>query len=173
MRIVTYISQVIKDSFREIKVNGFGRSDTRTSFLGTSFGEDYIPPKNAKMVQISSTNSSESVIVCVVNKANDSLNVGEKVIYSTDANGNIKAEIHLRNDGTVQILRGEDFAVRYSELENQFNELNSKFNSLVSAYNSHVHTAPSSGGLTTTTPSLAEQSTADITLTKIEEIKVP
>lgn len=188
MRVVTYISQVIKEAFRDIKVSAFGRNDTRTSFLGTSFGEDFIPPKGAKMVQISSTNSSESVIVCIVNKADESLNVGEKVIYSTDDKGAVKAQIYLRNDGRIEVIatdkvevkgtavefmEGSDNAVRYSKLESEFNELKSKYNNLVTIFNAHIHTATGPTAPTTSPTTQGSPSAADITQSKIDEIKVP
>jgi len=180
MTIVTYISQTIEKSFRKFKFLRFGRSDIATSFLATSFGEDYLPPKDSKMVQIRSTNSQESVIVCIVNKADASLKVGEKVIYSTDADGVVQSQMYLRNDGKVEVkgtsvefLEGTDNAVRYSKLESEFNELKGKYNDLVTQFNAHIHTAPSSGGPTTPPSVTGTFSVADITQSKIDEIIVP
>lgn len=181
--IVAYISNKIEEGLRILKFTRNGRSDTVTSYLGAPFGEDFVPPKNAKMVQIRSTNSEESVIVCVINQADDSLKEGEKLIYSTDANGNVKSKIYLRDDGTVEVkgskvefLEGEDFAVRYTALESQFNELNDKYNDLVSKWNAfsnaYVPGGPTAVGLPPTASS-GSASTADITLTKVEEINLP
>lgn len=173
MRIVTYISQVIEKGRRVIKFRGYGRNDTATSYLGATFGTDYIPPKDAKMVQIRSTNSQDSVIVCMVNKADESLAEGEKVIYSTNANGEVQAQIYLRNDGKIEVkgtsvefLEGTDNAVRYSKLESEFNELKSKWNAFAAAY---VPGGPTVVG----TPPTAQQSAADITQAKVDEIKLP
>jgi len=176
MRIVSYISQEIKGAFRIFKFRGYGRNDIATSFLATNFGEDYIPTKDCKMVQIRSTNSQESAIVCSVNKADKSLSVGEKVIYATDADGVIKASIHLRNSGIVEFSNGTDNAVRYSKLESEFNELKGKFNDLVTKYNAFAAAYAPGGPATQGLPPTMQQgiaSEADITLTKIEEIKVP
>lgn len=153
-----------------------------TSYLGASFGEDYVPV-NAKVVQIGTTNSNENVIICTVRKADDTLKEGEKVIYSTDKNGNVNTRIYLRNDGTIEVKSdnvvfqdGEDFAVRYSKLESEFNEMKGKLNGMIQAWNSfasaYVPGSPTTTGLPATA-STATESQADITLTKIETIKVP
>jgi hypothetical protein len=180
--IGTYISSVVEKGFRRLKFRRFGRDDIMTAYLGTSFGEDYIP-SSGKVVQIGTTNSNENVIICTVRKADETLNVGDKVIYSTDADGNVKTRIYLRNDGTVEVKGdtvvfqdGEDFAVRYSKLQSEFDELKERFNSLVSTWNTfataYVPGSPSTLG-TPPTASTATQSSADITQAKIDKIKVP
>jgi len=180
--IGNYISSVIEKGFRKLKFRRFGRDDIMTAYLATAFGEDYIPSQ-AKVVQIGTTNSNENVIICTVTKADDTLKVGEKVIYSTDKDGNKKTRIYLRNDGTIEVKSdtvvfqdGEDFSVRYSKLESEFNELKGKLNGMIQAWNAfataYVPGSPSVTGLPPTA-STATQSEADITLTKVETIKVP
>ena len=181
-QVGTYISSVIEKGFRRLKFRRFGRDDIMTAYLGTAFGEDYVPV-NAKIVQIATTNSSDNIVVCTVRKADDTLNKGEKVLYSTDENGNIKTRIYLRNNGDIEvkgnnlvIQDGSDFAVKYSALESEFNELKGKFNDLVTKYNTFAAAYVPGGPATQGLPPTMQQgiaSEANITLTKIETIKVP
>lgn len=91
-------------------------------------------------------------------------NDGACKVYSTDADG-VEAGSHLiDDDGTHVFNNGEDFAVRFSALE-------SAFNSLKASYNAHVHPGVTTG-LGSTGATLT-QSTADISLAKVEEIKIP
>lgn len=180
--IGTYISSAIEKGFRRLKFRRFGRDDIMTAYLATAFGEDYIP-SNAKVVQIGTTNSNENVIICTVRKADDTLNVGEKVIYSTDKDGNVKTRIYLRNDGTVEVKSdnlviqdGEDFAVKYNELQSEFDELKGKLNDLITEWNTFATTYVPGGPSTQGTPatvSTATKSNADITKVKVESIKLP
>ena len=113
-------------------------------------------------------------------------NPGEKLLYSTDAEGVVKCKIFMDAEGNFIFNDGEDFAVRYSELETAFNQLKSDFDTLVSNYNTtvttfnaHVHVVTTPDTINgTASPTLTpgangSTSTADITPAKIEEIKVP
>lgn len=180
--IGNYISSVIERGFRKIKFRRFGREDIMKAYLGTAFGDDYVP-SIGKVVQISTTNSNENLIICTVRKADETLKAGEKLTYSTDKDGVVKARIYLRNDGKIEIKGsevifkdGEDFAVRYTQLESEFNELKEKFNDMVQSWNlfagAYTPGGPSTQGLPPTA-STATQSAADITKTKVESIKLP
>lgn len=104
-------------------------------------------------------------------------NPGEKLLYSTDADGVIQCKLFLDTEGNFIFNDGEDFAVRYSALETAYDELKGKVNDLITAYNAHVHNfvgvGPGNPGVTVVTTSTAAPSTGDITPSKIEEIKVP
>ena len=178
-----YISNTIEKGFRWLKFRRFGRDDVMSAYLGAGFGEDYVPTKGARLIQIPTTNSTENIVISVVKKADATLQEGEKVIYSTDANGAIKAQVYFRADGKVEIrgtnivmLDGTDFAVRYSGLESEFNELKGKYNDLVSKWNAfagaYVPGGPSVVGLPPTAQA-GTASAADITSAKIDEIKLP
>lgn len=114
-------------------------------------------------------------------------NQGETLIYSTDADGVVQSKILLGIDGTFIFNDGEDNAVRYSELETAFNQLKQDFdqhvtdvNTFISTvYGTHTHTVTTPDTINgTASPTTAQgtpsnPSTADITPSKIEEIKVP
>lgn len=106
-------------------------------------------------------------------------NQGEKLLYSTDADGVVKCKLFLDTEGNFIFNSGSDNAVRYSALETAFNQLKTDFENLVTAYNSHIHITTATVGATAVpgvispTTSTGSPSTADITPSKIEEIKVP
>ena len=99
------------------------------------------------------------------------LEVGESALYSKFGN-----EVRLNAAGELVFNSGEDYAVKYSELETQFDELQGKFNDLVQAFNSHVHATAAVGPPVTPTPVPtkipAAVSTADIKTTKVEKVRI-
>lgn len=182
MATVTKILEtIVNNGRRVIKVLGLGNSAARTAHLLQPFGEDSNPvmwmPIYAK-----TDNEGQPVIIGFINPQ-VSVELGEKKIFSTDADGVESFFIYMKNDGTAQVGGQGDFMVRYNELETAFNQLKDDFNDLVTKYNAHVHpgvvTAVSGGsgspavgtvGNTGATTSTDESSTADITPAKIEEI---
>lgn len=106
-------------------------------------------------------------------------NPGETLLFSTDANGAVKSKLYLDKNGDFIFNDGEDFAVRYSKLEEAYNELQSQFNAFIDIFLGWVP-VPNDGGAalkalitTNNTPPLSSKSTGDITPSKIEEIKLP
>ena len=103
--------------------------------------------------------------------------IGEKILYSRDSDGNIKSKLYLNNAGEFIFNDGSDNAVRYSKLEQAFNQLKQDFDNFVSSvYGSHTHivTTPDTiNGTASPTTAQGTPSTADITGSKIEEIKLP
>lgn len=109
-------------------------------------------------------------------------NQGETLLYSTDADGAIKSKCLLGADGTFTFNDGTDFAVRYSALETAINayatdgdtertsiitKINTELTKIATAINA---IAP---GSYTLNPVSTNPVSADITPSKIEEIKVP
>ncbi len=101
-------------------------------------------------------------------------NEGALKLYATDADGNEKGSHLLDNDGTHVINNGEDWAVRYSKLEEAFNELKGQHNKLQAAFDLHTHGGVETGGGSTAAPAPSgAESTADITPAKIVEVRLP
>ncbi len=112
-------------------------------------------------------------------------NPGETLLFSTNEDGSIQSKLFLDTEGNFIFNDGEDFAVRYSELETAYNQLRDDFDALVGDYNSHTHdgvivaVVPGTGGASGTsgssgtTSAEGSESTGDITPSKIEEINVP
>ena len=101
-------------------------------------------------------------------------NEGALKLYATDSDGTEKGSHLLDSDGTHVINNGEDWAVRYSKLEEAFNELKGKHNKLQAAFDIHTHTGVSSGSSSTgTTIASGAESEADIEPSKVEEVRLP
>lgn len=86
-------------------------------------------------------------------------------------------KIELDKDGNVIINEGTDNSVRYSKLKEEFDKLKQDLNNFItSVYNAHTHPyvdSPVGASNTSATLTLGTASTADISSSKIDEIKVP
>jgi hypothetical protein len=88
------------------------------------------------------------------------------------------AFVAVVDDDTVEINADTDFAVQYTALKDAFDELKSDFNSLVTDYNAHIHVTTAtvstgSPGVIAPTTTTGTPTTADMSGSKIESIKVP
>lgn len=155
---------------RLIKVLRFGRSDVQTPFQALPHGIDSNPVKDWLAVYSDTTEKGKPVIIGYINP--DQLaEVGGTRIYSTDVDGAVKFAIYLRADGTCEVGGDTDNMVRYSELETAFNTLRDDFNNFVNlTYNLHQHPTAAVGP--PSPPSVTgQQSQADISGAKINEVK--
>lgn len=156
---------------RVVKFLRLGRSDIQTSLQASPYGVDSNPIKGMVALYIKTGEKGKTVIVGYINKRQRSA-PGEYRIFSTNANGTLKAYAWLRNDGIMELNGDDDNMVRFSELETAFDELKSDFNALVTVYNAHVHPGVTSGGASTLiTTSSGSSSAADISGAKIDEVK--
>ena len=160
----------IKSTFIEakrliIKFIGFTKDDARTAPQAAPYGDDSNPIDGMRAIYCKTSSNGADVVIGYLN-INALAQPGEKRLYSTDASGTEKTYVYLKNDGILELNGNSDFAVRYSKLEDAFNELQAKFNQFAAAY------APG-GPSTIGTPLTVDQSTADISLAKIETIKTP
>lgn len=160
--------------------------DIQSIQLLSSSGEISNPPNGSKIVFVPiGTNGYKLGLAVDDNIEPESLEPGEKILYSSK-DGEVKAKIKLTNDSKVILNDGEDFAVRYSKLEEAFNQLKEDFNTLVSNYNStvsvfnaHVHivttpdTINGTASPTTTPGTNGSSSNADIAPSKVEEVILP
>jgi hypothetical protein len=176
-KIIKVISSQIDETGRRlIKSLGWGADDVQETLNVAPFGDDSCPVKDMVAIYATTSDIGNPVVIGYVNK-NQIADVGEKRIFSTNADGVEQIALHLKNDGTAEFGGNTDFMVRYSELEVGFNALKSDFNSLVTSYNSHIHittatvSATAVPGVIAPTPSTGTPSTADISGSKIDEIK--
>ena len=169
-------SQIDSKGRRLIKSLGWGADDVQETLNVTPFGDDSSPIKDMVAIYSETSDIGNPVVIGYVNK-NQIADVGEKRIFSTDANGVEQISLHLKNDGTAEFGGNSDFMVRYSDLETAFNQLKSDLNALTTAYNSHIHIttatvlATPTPGIIAPTLSTGTPSTADISGAKINEIK--
>lgn len=169
--LVKTISTRVIDAVRLIKFLGKGTSDVREREQVLPYGFDSNPIKGIVALYAETTVKGKSVIVGYLNK-NQLADIGENRIFSTDENGNQKFYIWLKNNGTCEIGGNAKHMVRFEELETGFNQLKTDFNNLVTTFNSHVHAGVTPGsGSTAVSPTPATTTTADISGSKINEIK--
>ena len=168
---VKTLSQKIGDAGnRIIKVLRFGLSDVQTATQISPAGIDAGPIKDLIAVYSSTTKNGNKVIIGYISK-NSIAEAGELRLYSQDEKGVEQGFVYLKKDGTLELLGDTDYAIRYSEMKTAFDQLRDDYNSMVNTFNLHIHAAPS--GSTAATLTLETPSTADMTASKIDEIKVP
>jgi len=141
------------------------KNDNHFSTVYNPPGDDSRPLPGDSVAYIENNNIGGKSAVGFLDTKNPPVSKnGEKRLYSRDSGRNIKAIIFLKEDGSIEINNGSDFAVRFSALETAFNELQAKFNT-------HVHPGVTAGSASTAVT--GSQSIGDISLSKIDEIKVP
>ncbi len=159
-------------SQRVIKVLRYGLSDVQTPIQSTPYGDDSNPVKDMVAIYGKTTDSGKPVIIGYINKDNMA-DVGEKRIFSTDANGDLKTYVWLKNDGIMELGGDTDFMVRFSELKKVVDELQSDIGSLKSAFTTWI-VVPMDGGAALKAVSgtwAGTPLTENIDLAKIAEIK--
>ena len=100
-------------------------------------------------------------------KLNKTLEKGETLIYSYDADGVVLSSVKLNKDGEFIVNDGVDYAVKYSELKTGFDQLVSDFN----AFLTHMHPTAATGPPSVPSPP-ATPSTASIDSSKAEKVRI-
>ncbi len=160
--LVKIISTSIDNLNRRLpKFLRLGIKDIQTSLEVGPYGVDANPIKDMIAVYIKTGEKGKTVIVGYINKRQLAA-PGEHRIFSTNANGTLKAYAWLRADGSLEINGDDDNMVRFSELKTGFDKLKSDLN----AFLTHVHGA---SGTPPAPP--APPSTASIDNSKINEVK--
>lgn len=177
MMISRYISAVIEAGKRILKIEGYGKRDTRTAKEAAPFGVDSSALPDMEAIYIASADKGAPACVGFVNKG-QLADKGELRLYSKDANGNLVTYLWLHNaagEGQIELGGTADNSVGFNNLKIEFNKLNSKFNDLVTAFNTHVHATAAAGPPSTPTPVPmvipASPSAANIDNSKKNEIK--
>lgn len=105
-----------------VKFLRYGRGDVQTSLDIGPYGSDSNPIKDMIAVYAPTSQVGETVIVGYLNK-NRLAEIGEHRSFSTDAQGNLKTFIWLKNDGTIQLGGTADNVVRFIALDNELQNL--------------------------------------------------
>ncbi len=128
MNLVKVISTKIDNlNMRVVKFFRLGKSDVQEATEVSPFGIDSNPIKDMIAVYASTGEKGDTVIIGYLNKKQIAA-VGETRIYSTDANGNVKISIHLKNDGTAEIGGTGDNLVKYIPLKELVDSINNFLN---------------------------------------------
>lgn len=171
MNVVKVLETFIEEGRRIVKILRNGRDDVQTSKQVTPFGFESNPTSNSIGLYTSTATRNRTYVMGYIAENVDT-EVGETRIYSTNDDGEIQISFHFKNDGTVEMGGDADNLMRYNELKSAFDELRDDFNSLVNAYNTHVHPGVTPGnGATVITATTATPSSADMSASKINELK--
>lgn len=155
MQLTSIISTSIdKLKRRLVKIRRFGNDDVLEPFQANNYGIDSNPIRGMVAVYSDTSENGKNVIIGYLLR-NQLADVGETRMFSTDADGNLKTFIWLKNDGKMQLGGDANFAVKFNELKTEFNKLKSDFNNHLTEYNTHTHLGVTvgSGATGITTPS--------------------
>lgn len=151
--------------------------DIQTVELVSASGEQYIP-RDGDILFIAEISPNWKIVIASSDglAPDETMDGGDRKLYSLNANNEIMACIRFKNDGTLVLNEGEDWAVQFTALKEAFDQLKSDFNSMVSTWNtfagSYLPGGPSTQG-TPPTANTASSSSADMSGAKIESIQVP
>jgi hypothetical protein len=178
IQIKIFSSLISETGARVVKFLRYGLNDVQTANQVGPAGIDSAPIKDLIAVYSPTTKTGNKVLIGYISK-NSIAESGEIRFFSQNDQGAEQTFLYLKKDGTIEIGGNTDNAVRYSELKTAFDTLKADFNSLVTAYNAHVHITTATVGPTPVpgiiapTVATGTPSSADITASKIDEIKVP
>lgn len=169
--LVKVIGSALSNGMRKIKIS-FGGSNVQEVAEVAPHGIDSNPPDNRIAAHANTTVKGINVVYGYYNTKQTAAK-GETRIYATNTAGSsVVMYLHLKNDGTANFGGTADNLVRYSDLETGFNDLKGKVNDLITKYNSHTHTGVQTGaGTSAVTAAIETPTTADISGSKINEIK--
>ena len=164
---------------------------TQSADLINPAGEDSLPLSQSDIIYLAKVEGINQLVALGITSKSLGAKEGEKIIYSRKANGNkveLMAKIYLKNDGKLQIEavdnisvrskedvilnNGDDYAVKFNELDKEMKKLKEQLNGFIKEYNSHTHPHPQGPTSAPTTPSTT-QITLDIKDAKSETIKIP
>jgi hypothetical protein len=156
-----------------VKVLRSGKSDTREAYQVTPFGDDSNPVnfEGMRAVFCDTEVKGDQIILGYIHPSQLS-GIGEKRIFSTDSNGQVKFYIWLHSDGTCDFGGSANHLAQYEALKTAFDQLKSDFNDLVTKFNAHVHPGVTSGSSSTTaTITPGTPSSADMSGAKLDNLK--
>lgn len=118
MKILS-VASTTWDNLKRLVVKAWnGKSDTRTAIQAAPHGIDSNPTKGMVAIYVKTELDGNEYIIGYLNK--ESLaEPGETRIFSTDANGTLKAYSWHKTDGTIQFNGNADNLVRYAALNTQ------------------------------------------------------
>lgn len=170
MILSKFISAILKNSRREVTVNGSGRYDPRTASDVAPYGIDSCPPQEGWTAIYANTGADDAQVLLGYVNEKAIAEYGNTRIYSA---GNL--DIKVKSNNTIEIGGNAKNMVRFQELEAGFNQLVTNFNNHVAIFNAHIHpgVVTATGAPVTVSPSVTPSvpSTASIAAAKINEIK--
>lgn len=154
-------------------------------------GEDSVPIAQDDIAFLEKVEGINQLVALGIIAKSLGAKEGEKIIYSRKAKNNnveLMTKIYLKNDGQLSIEavddisirskekiilnKGEDFAVKFNELDKEMKKLKEQLNGFIKEYNAHTHPHAQGPTSTPTSPSTT-QITLDIKDAKSETINIP
>ena len=177
MNLTTVISTDVDDKKRrKVKVRRFGNDDVQNQLAVSPSGIDAAPVEDMVALYSPTSSQEDPVIIGYITREQKA-KAGEIRIFSTDADGVEQIAFHFLNDGTVEMGGDADNLVRYRELKSAYDQLRDDLNNLIAQYNAHIHITTATVGPTAVpgvispTTSTGTPSTADMSASKIDELK--
>lgn len=90
--------------------------DVRTARLFAPSGDDSPPIANDRIVLVQIDGAGRFAAVGVLNESQGA-KPGEKILYSRDSSGEVKAALKLLNDGKIEMVSPESLSFSGSEVE--------------------------------------------------------
>lgn len=179
LQLIKIIStELDRQSRRVAKFLRYGKNDTQTSLQAAPPGVDANPIKDMIAVYAPTSEKGDTVVIGYINK-NQVAEPGEYRVFSTNADGQVQATIHLKANGVIVItgqsmefLGNAKTLAKFQELKSGFDQLKNDLNSLISTFNSHVHTGVQTGGGSSgPTPTQGSPSTASVDDSQASNLK--
>lgn len=117
-------STILENKRRIIKVFQFG---AKTALEISAFGEDSNPVENMSALYADTGEAGEPVIIGYIN-TEQLAGVGEKRLYSLQADKTLSTYIWLKNDETMEIGGSADNMVRYQKIDDALQSQKDKIN---------------------------------------------
>lgn len=150
----------LENGFRIFKVLQYGAKSTDEC---SPFGIDSNPINGTTAILQETDTSSEPVIIGYIQKKRKS-EPGELRIYSVDSEGNEKAFLWLKKDGTIELNGNSDNAVKYIPLDIAMQKLSTDINAELTAIASGIATAGGSY--------IPNSISIDISEAKVDNVKI-
>ncbi|KPK95638.1 hypothetical protein AMJ80_04500 [bacterium SM23_31] len=149
--------------------------DVRTAELISQAGEDTYPGEGSRVLILNA--GAFLAAIASTDDLEPETEAGEKEFYSTDSPITSKlARIKLNKNSEIIMNEGTDFAVAYTDLKTAFDKLKTDFNNFISVFNAHTHPyvdTPIGASVTSATATPGTSSTADMSGSKVEKVKLP
>lgn len=148
-----------------IKLLVYGKDDVRTAPQVAPYGVVSKPIKGKIGLYLETEDATKSVFLGCVSVPDSAMKDGEVKIRATDDNGVEQGFVYCHNE---EVGSADDWAVKFSGLEQAFNTLKDEYDGFVEAFLTHTN----GGYPTTVTPPATSPlpSLADITLAKNKKI---
>ncbi len=163
------------ENVRIAQVNIIGE-DTVTVELPFPEGDEFCPAAG-DTVYYEEVDTGFLVARCIqsVVPVDSTLKDGEREMFSRGGSNRV-AKVRLKNDGEVVLNAGDDYAVKFNELQSALTDLQNAYNNLWNIVFSHTHgyTSPSGAAFTATSLQFQGQSapTLDMAAAKVEKVRL-